>query len=102
MDGVSPRRQRSTVLALLAWGSAAQCARIARDVGLGLTKRYDLPARKSIQRYKDARLDVLSTALTAATAPAAVVPITLAIAFALRKRGIAAWLPVGVVPASPR
>jgi undecaprenyl-diphosphatase len=89
---------RSTVLALIAFGGAAQFARIARDVRLKRARRYDARIRKYVRRHEDPRLDVISKALVAETAPATLVPITLGAAIAMRKRGVAAWLPIALAP----
>ena len=78
---------------------AATFARVARDVKNRSSIRYDKPVRRFIRANRDPRLDPVSTVLVGVTAPGVAVALTIALAFAVRRRGVHAWLPIAISPA---
>ena len=84
---------------VLAGVAAAEAfRRLTAAVGRGACERFDCAVRRQFSGRHRAEADVASDVVTLLTAPAFAVPATLIAAFALRRRGAAAWLPAAAAP----
>lgn len=91
---------KRTIAGLISVTAAASAAlfRLGQVVEARELVKFDHRVRASLLGVRTRALDALSAVITALNAPAFLVPATLAVAFAQRKRGIASWLPMALSP----
>lgn len=89
-----------SVAALVALGATASVilARLARAVESRELEDFDQRVRAQLLPFRSRQLDAVSAVITAMSAPAFLVPVTMAIAFSQRKRGTSSWLPLALAP----
>ncbi|HEV7488843.1 MAG TPA: phosphatase PAP2 family protein [Thermoanaerobaculia bacterium] len=91
-------RKRHAFRLLLFTSSVSVFVVVVKRVATGKARPRDESLRRKITSLQSPEMDIVSTVLTVATAPALLVASSLAVAFRLRHLGANVWLPLASAP----
>ena len=95
---MSAKNRRMAMLAIAGLSTGVVLRRTVLAVASNTSKAFDASMRKRFLSMRGRNADVVSQLVTILSAPALLVTGTSALAFSLRRRGRAIWLPIAAAP----